>query len=998
MLIPFLLLGCLNFFFLGAGSPASPGVATAAASTPGKQPGPTQIVANTHLGLAFGAGGGPSCLSQSRGGVLSCIASSHAGAPPYRSSFDVHGQLSEVQSPFSAATQYEYNSWGGPESMTHGGQSYELFGSGDPLSWNLPGGVSLTWDDQGRLERKTILGLDPLNYSYDGDGRHLAVTSGLNPYKTYTYSQGLLRHLTLTHGSKQQDFEHIYDDYHRLKEVKRNGLLWGSWQYADPPQKLDLPKKYTDPNGAEQKFLWDAAGRLTKMDLADGPSIQRTFNSSGELLSLQVHELSVTFDQYEAGWPGLMTWHHAGGALEFSIALNEQGQLEEILGDGFELSLLWSESEAPQDPCAATEPASYPRLLQLKKAVPGYSETWDMDYTAELALRSVHIQRSNGTELEESYAPAGEDLPQLIPTRLKRTLDGQVILDLVKTLDAAAGNTRVHSITENGLTRTLVYDERGNLLEMPLGQGGLQLEYSPSRAVSAADLTWPDGSSHTALYDYDVAGRRCSSSDHPDPSARRVYAFEGSRVIAIGREELAGTVIWEYAIGHGPLGPVLLKDLTGAGNDYFIFTDHLGTPFGWFNPHSGTVYVTPYSPYGELLSTPESRPPPYAIGNVPAIAPAGQPLGLPPLSGYALPPLGLSGHLYDEATGLVLMHHRSLSPRLSHFTTVDYRTPNIYDPSTLTEPYAYARGNPTMFWDPNGLSWLGDFAKHSFEYFASGKAAENLTAFVDGVVDGTVGAVVQVVTETGNMAHDLGSASYSVHKYMLTGELHDFEMRSAIGKSAEQGNDGVAGAGRNLGGMAKGVVTAPLEMGKDLVSGDPRRMGQGLAKLEVALALAGARHGFTSPVSQVGKGVALDIKSTATTIIDKSKSLLSKKSSPPANITPPPTPTLSPNTTGRDALGRFTSKSGGHTADAARGISAHKSYRNALGANYRYEFKLPSGKRVDAVDFKNRVVRELKPDNPRAIQDGARQLERYRLELELEFGGKWTSYLDTYVP
>jgi hypothetical protein len=34
---------------------------------------------------------------------------------------------------------------------------------------------------------------------------------------------------------------------------------------------------------------------------------------------------------------------------------------------------------------------------------------------------------------------------------------------------------------------------------------------------------------------------------------------------------------------------------------------------------------------------------------------------------------------------------------------VDYRTPNIYDPSTLTEPYAYARGNPTMFWDPDGL-------------------------------------------------------------------------------------------------------------------------------------------------------------------------------------------------------------------------------------------------------------------------------------------------------
>ena len=106
-------------------------------------------------------------------------------------------------------------------------------------------------------------------------------------------------------------------------------------------------------------------------------------------------------------------------------------------------------------------------------------------------------------------------------------------------------------------------------------------------------------------------------------------------------------------------------------------------------------------------------------------------------------------------------------------------------------------------------------------------------------------------------------------------------------------------------------------------------------------------------------------------------------------------PTLGPK---RDALGRFTSNAGGHTADAARGIEAHRNYRNALGGRYDFEFTLPSGRRVDAIDIQSRIVRELKPNNPRTIQDGSRQLERYRQELQREFGGTWTSFMDIYQP
>jgi len=101
---------------------------------------------------------------------------------------------------------------------------------------------------------------------------------------------------------------------------------------------------------------------------------------------------------------------------------------------------------------------------------------------------------------------------------------------------------------------------------------------------------------------------------------------------------------------------------------------------------------------------------------------------------------------------------------------------------------------------------------------------------------------------------------------------------------------------------------------------------------------------------------------------------------------------------GRDKLGRFTSKAGGNTADAARGRLAHNNYRDALGPAYRYDEALPSGRRPDAVDWHNRVVRELKPDKPEAVSRGWRQVERYRQELEELTGQFWTAYVDTYRP
>jgi hypothetical protein len=63
------------------------------------------------------------------------------------------------------------------------------------------------------------------------------------------------------------------------------------------------------------------------------------------------------------------------------------------------------------------------------------------------------------------------------------------------------------------------------------------------------------------------------------------------------------------------------------------------------------------------------------------------------------------------------------------------------------------------------------------------------------------------------------------------------------------------------------------------------------------------------------------------------------------------------------------------------------------------EFRLPSGKRIDFLDINNRTIYELKPFNPRAMQQGQRQLNMYMKELQTipEYKGfNWKTVLDTY--
>jgi hypothetical protein len=55
-----------------------------------------------------------------------------------------------------------------------------------------------------------------------------------------------------------------------------------------------------------------------------------------------------------------------------------------------------------------------------------------------------------------------------------------------------------------------------------------------------------------------------------------------------------------------------------------------------------------------------------------------------------------------------------------------------------------------------------------------------------------------------------------------------------------------------------------------------------------------------------------------------------------------------------------------------------------------------SSLRPDAVNFTQRIVGELKPDNPSAIAAGWRQVNRYKQYLEQQTGDFWTAQVNVY--
>ena len=81
-------------------------------------------------------------------------------------------------------------------------------------------------------------------------------------------------------------------------------------------------------------------------------------------------------------------------------------------------------------------------------------------------------------------------------------------------------------------------------------------------------------------------------------------------------------------------------------------------------------------------------------------------------------------------------------------------------------------------------------------------------------------------------------------------------------------------------------------------------------------------------------------------------------------------------------------------AAVQRGQEMHKVMD--YGPGVKKEISIAPGCRVDGIDFNNRIIYELKPNNPQAIARGIKQLNRYTEAAKQQYGGTWTGVLKLY--
>ena len=324
-------------------------------------------------------------------------------------------------------------------------------------------------------------------------------------------------------------------------------------------------------------------------------------------------------------------------------------------------------------------------------------------------------------------------------------------------------------------------------------------------------------------------------------------------------------------------------------------------------------------------------------------------------------PYGFQGEEQDE-TGLYYLRARYMDPATGTFTTMDTYGGSLSDPMSLHK-YLFANSNPVMYSDPSG---------HSASLIETGAVIGIMS-----ILSGSANAIIAEFIYKNNT--DISERSTKdLDKCALTAFLTGFTtcLFSCLATFFV-----FVFAFTVAECMALTFICGCMAYFLDEAANYSRKAGcevaatgleitkQAFTSAEIAFFICGINGGGMENVSKGDDYPADNLNQRG----ENGRTYKSKYDIP-------------------------TNEKGYTKSNLELGKKVHSEYKADCVDNITKfkEFTLPSGKRVDYIDFGSKTVYELKPYNPKQINCGNKQLQNYVKEIETVYGPGWTSILDTY--
>jgi RHS repeat-associated protein len=469
---------------------------------------------------------------------------------------------------------------------------------------------------------------------------------------------------------------------------------------------------------------------------------------------------------------------------------------------------------------------------------------------------------------------------------------------------------------------------------------GLPTAGSLSYDAAGQAMSWtPAGSSSSATFNSDVQGNLQSTNVGATVTGSFAYGADGTRLV---RKVGNATVLY---LGDTEITATTSGTTTTATSRRFYSTPG-GRPLA-VETQDGTdadaVNDWTYTAGDNQNTVRYSRDAQTGVFKHDTYYPSGSPI----VSTSQLPgERGFVDKTHDP-DGTIRLDHRVYAPLLNVLTTPDPLMDSM-DPQNLNA-YAYSRNNPVGLGDPSGL---GPHCP------------------TDQCPTATVCTKVQNCGVDGKG----GSNGWSQDPPPYNGPVTSIP---ACTRACPQGATGTSAEGwRDIRNFGAGLVSELSHLAADSTAGGIYCMA-----IDLACPSHWIDKGLTSQGANLNSGAA-------------------KGGALAANI-----PILLVPGLGEADAVEVTLTSAAETAETAavNGETAATAYGRLMhqtfdyGPGFEREFTLRAGGRVDAINFDTREVLELKPNNPRAIRLGERQLEGYIAKLNAQFpGDPWIGRVVTY--